>query len=463
MNRCLSFLLVWLLVCCKSTEQKDSVVFAGEVVNPSSDYVVLYKGAAIIDSTKLDASNRFAFRFPSFDDGLYHFSHHPEVQYVYLEKGDSLLVRLNTMYFDESLVFSGSNEEVNNFLLELFLAEEEEESEIGNAYYALESRDFSKKIAQLRATKLSLLDEIRAESEISDKAYNLAKASVEYTYYRYKEIYPFEHKKKLRLHGLHELNDTFYDYRKNINYNDRELSYLRPYYNFMKSHFGNLAYMTCKQGCKGQNGLANNQLHFNKHKLDVIDSLVVEKELRDNLFRNVAFDYLLKEHDSPQNNQSFLDDFVLVSGNNMHISEIQNLHEGIRNIQPNNIIPSILVQSLKDEEYNVQGIGENRKTVFYFWTGTNKTHYQNIFKRVNELAVAKPDMHFVGINVQTDKKIWKGIVEQQGLDEAKQFRTENFQELTEKLILYPMNKCIITENSKIVDAFSNIYSDFNNY
>lgn len=228
----------------------------------------------------------------------------------------------------------------------------------------------------------------------------------------------------------------------------------------MKSHLGNLTYMACAHGCKNKNTKTKNQLHFNQHKLHVIDSLVVEKELRDNLFRNVAFDYLLKEHDSPENNKIFLDDFITVSGNNMHIKEIENLYDGIRNIQPNNPIPPLAVLSVEDTPTTLTEIGANRKTVFYFWTANNKTHYKNMFKRVNELSISKPEFNYIGINFQTGKAEWKGIIESAGLDMKKQFRSENFEEATQKLIIYPLNKCIITDDALIVDAFSNIYASF---
>jgi hypothetical protein len=460
MKRFLLLVIIIFVVSCSTTEKKNYVLFAGEIVNPSRDYVVLLKGTKVIDSARLDGANRFSFKFNSVEDGLYHFNHAPEFQYVYLEQGDSLLVRLNTLYFDESLVFSGSNEELNNFLLELFLTDEEEELMVRKEYYNLESDEFTNKIKKLSSDKLKTLNTINEESKLSEKAFRIAKASIDYTSYRYMEIYPFEHKRKLREHVLHDMDSAFYSYRKNINYNDTDLSYLRPYYDFMKSHLGNLSYMTCKHGCKDSVVSTKNQLHFNTHKLHVIDSLVVEKELRDNLFRNVAFDYLLKEHDSPSNNKIFLDDFITVSGNNMHIKEIEGLYEGIRNIQPNNPIPSISVLSVNDESVTLTEIAKSKKTVFYFWTGTNKTHYQNIFKRVNELSKSKPELDFVGINFQTNKSNWKRIVENSELHIGKQFRSENFEEATQKLVIYPMNKCIITDDTLIVDAFSNIYASF---
>jgi len=112
MNKNLLYLFLFILVGCGEIKKDSpSVFFSGEIVNPTSEHVVLYKGDVVIDSSTLGKNNMFSFKLDSIEDGLYHFNHAPEYQYVYLEKGDSLLLRLNTVDFDESLVFSGTGEE----------------------------------------------------------------------------------------------------------------------------------------------------------------------------------------------------------------------------------------------------------------------------------------------------------------------------------------------------------------
>ncbi len=459
MDKYLPLLFLFLCISCSDSEKNNhSVYFAGEIVNPTSEYVVLYKGGKALDSTKLDGNNRFAFQLDSIKDGLYHFNHEPEFQYVYLEHNDSLQLRLNTVDFDESLIFSGTNEGVNNFLLELFLAQEEEEEDMYRSYYDLEPEDFKAQIEVLKNEKLKTLNDLKSETGLSDKAYEIAKASIDYSYYRYMEIYPFEHKRKSGENALHKLPKDFYSYRKDINYNNENLNYLRPYYDFMKSHFGNVSYMACAEKCGLKGKAVGNQLHFNEHKLHVIDSLVKEKELRDNLFRNVAFNYLLKEHNHPENNEIFIDKFQKVSGNNVHIKEIETLYNGIRKIQPSEEVPDIKVIDFNGNEVSLKEVAKNKKAVFYFWSSANKNHYEDIFKRVAALNAEDDDISFIGINVKTDEKNWNGIIQNHRLDPSKQYRSENFKELTETFILIPMNKCIITEDGLIVDAFSNIYS-----
>jgi hypothetical protein len=101
---------------------------------------------------------------------------------------------------------------------------------------------------------------------------------------------------------------------------------------------------------------------------------------------------------------------------------------------------------------------KDQKTVFYFWSGADRRHFENMNKRVSLLAAEKPEYSFVGINVKTEENNWKVLVQNSGLDTTQQFRSTDFKALTQALIIYPLNKCIITnDNGTIVDAFANVY------
>lgn len=453
---CISFLL-W-LGCAEKEKGSRSVFFAGEIVNPTSDYVVLYRGDVIIDSANLDDQNRFVFKLDSIREGLHHFYHHPELQYVYMEPGDSLQIRLNTLNFDESLIFSGKGGELNNFMLEMFLANEEEEPYV-SMLYSLEPEEFSSKNDSLRHQKEEALDALDKETHFSRQAYAVAKAEIEYSSYISKEAYPFYHKKKKGDKSIHELSQDFYDYRKNINYEDERLIYLRSYYNFIKYHLGNLAYMNCHKACDMENGQVTNQLHFNQHKLVIIDSLIKQKELRDNLFRSVAVDYLLK-HDSEANIKIFIDKFHKLSVNNKHIEEIDGLYEGIRRMQPNNELPDLIVYNTEGDEVSLKDIASNKEVVFYFWSGIEPGHFRNITQHIAKLRVKHPEYTFVGINLRTDNTRWKSLLESSALNRGEQYWSDNFAEIAHTLLVYDPNKSIIAKDGVIVNAFANVYSSF---
>lgn len=454
----LYFFLIVLAGCGPGKKNSTNVFFGGEIVNPTSDYVVLFNADMVVDSAKLDEQNRFSFSLDSITEGLYHFNHNPELQYVYLKQGDSLAIRLNTLYFDESLIFSGKGEEINNFLLERFLKHEEENSLV-RSLYRLDATEFEEKIDSLINSGLEVLADLKLEHDISEKEENIARASIVYHYDTFKEEYPFKHKRLTGQKAIAKLPKDFYDYRKKLNFNDKNLTYLRPYYNFMLNHVGNLSYMTCKHNCDIKNGVVHNQLHFNTHKLNIIDSLFTERELKDNLFRYVAFDYLLNAHDSEKENDEFIDDFHQLSDNNRHMKEIETLYQGIKNIRPNKKIPDIQVSNVEGELVSLREIaqGKENKTVFYFWSGTNRVHFENMKRRVAYLSSKNPGYHFVGINIRTSEPVWKGLVESSGLNRQLQYRSADFDALTKVLIIDKPNKCIITENDIIVNAFANVY------
>lgn len=448
-----------LIACNDSPEPRSAgVYFAGEIVNPTAEDIVLYKGDKVIDSVRLDAQNRFEFNLEQVEEGLHHFYHHPELQYVFIEKGDSLQIRLNTVDFDESLVFSGSGEEINNFMVSMFLLKEQEEEDI-YSYYRLEPEVFKHKIDSLRHYKVEILKDLDEEGLLSEQAFHIAKATILYNSYIYTEAYPFYHRRQRGEVSLHDLPADFYQYRQSVNYSDSSLTYLRPYYNFMKYHLGNLSFMSCKSGCDPANMKGSDQLHFNQHKLVLIDSLIQQKDLRDNLFRNVAVDYLLK-HDTESNCDRFIDLFHKRSGNNRHIAEINTLYEGIKNMRPDRELPDVWVHDFNGEKHNLKEVAADREVVFYFWSGAERGHFNNISRRITELKKRYPQYTFIGINLRTDHGRWKSILETNNMSVEEQFWADDFEEVARTLIVYDPNKGIIAKNGLIVDAFANVYNSF---
>ena len=67
-------------------------------------YYVISKSDSVLDTVKLDDHNRFAYKINDLQPGFYTFRHGSEIQKVLLEPNDSIMFRLNTYDFDESLV-----------------------------------------------------------------------------------------------------------------------------------------------------------------------------------------------------------------------------------------------------------------------------------------------------------------------------------------------------------------------
>lgn len=455
-----SLFLALLCSCGADQTQRQSFYFGGEIVNPTSEYVVLFKGDEAVDSARLDASGRFVIQVDTLEKGLYNFYHRPEYQYLYLEPGDSLQIRINTVAFDESLIYTGVGESVNNLLMDLFLQAESEDGVIRDTYASLEPGVFHDKMDSLLQAKLQQLDLVQAETPLTEEGYKMVHATIEYKNYFYRESYPFWHRKLSEDRTLHPLPENFYDYRNQVVYNDSDLTFLRPYYDFMKFHIANIAYMGCKESCDSTMLEGSNALHFNRHQLAIIDSLVPQTELKDNLLRTVAFDYLLKL-DSEAHFETFMQDLKMRSESNRHLDEILNLRASIKQLRPNQLLPDLYVRNASGDSLSLRQLPpDNRQTVLYFWSGPQPRHLRNISQKVRMLENQFPDSRFIGVSLRTDWDRWKELVDSYGLNPEQQFWAGDYESFAHSLVVYHPYKCIIARDSVIVDGFANLNASF---
>ncbi len=451
------FTLTTIILGCKDKNGSETTYFGGEIVNPNTDYVVLYKNDDPIDTINLDENNRFLTKLDKVKEGLYHFSHKPEYQYVFIEKGDSILFRLNTLDFDESLVFSGKGAEKNNFLIEMFLLNEVEDKLVYDLYTS-EADIFATRLDSLQNMKLELYTNLLDTYELSDDAKNITKAAIDYIHFANKEIYPYMHKKKNGLEKFKEVPTHFYAYRENLNYNDALLSYYKPYLDFMVMHVNNLSYVNCLTDCRKQNEAIEKSLHYHTHKLHLIDSLIKEQNLRDNLFRNTAYTYLLKDRNIA-NHKKFIKKFKTLSKNNKHNKEINELYTNLQNLENGKAIPQLALIKIDSSKTTFTNTATNQKTVYYFWSLHQKKHAKKINTYVEELREKFPNYSFVGININENHTDWINTIKSYNLDSNHQLRCENAKEIRERLAIHSLNKVIILQpDGTIINAFENMYN-----
>src|SRR5690606_6849451 len=281
----------------------------------------------------------FSFHIEDLKEGLYHFDHN-EYQYIVLEKGDSLMVRLNTLDFDESLVFTGKGAIKNNFLMDMFLIYEDEEKAV-NTYSELDAGDFMAKIDSLRAMKQKLLEDINQEESLSPLSKHIAQSAINYRYFTDMEEYPFIHRRRTGKQHIEELPSQFYTFRENISYNDSLLTYYSPYFNYLITHFNNLALGFCEQDCDKRKPSYRRSTHYSPHKIVLIDSLGSKnKNIRYNVTRNASFFYLLAIHISKEN-AVFMEAFSKFSKNIQHHDEIDSFYHYIQQMQQGLNIPTL--------------------------------------------------------------------------------------------------------------------------
>lgn len=438
---------------CKNNtkETGDYAYIGGEIINPSNDYVLLYDTKDEVDTLYLDQNNRFFRKIPNFEPGLYTFIHGGEYQWILLEPKDSLLLRLNTLDFDGSLVFTGNGARKNNYLIKTFL-ENEADNRKFRFLYQLDPERFEQVLDSIRKSKLEELHEFLSQKEYSDLFKAIAETSINYNYYANKEIYPFGYYGYGNLIHYKDLPDDFYDFRKNIDYNLEGLSEFYSYNRFLYYHFNNLALQKFYKTKTHQDLFNNKSLVYNLEKLNLIDSLVSSKIIKNNLLKSTTRDFISTSWDSIET-QQVLNSFLQKTSSEKDKEIIYGWVYSMKGLRRGNKLPSLTLVDYNDNDVSLDSI-ITKPTVIYFWSSSLPLLMRNSHYKVSQLMTKFPDIDFIGININDDDNAhWKSILYQFNYPVAKEFRFKEPDEAQKALAINSVNKSIlIDKDSKIINA-----------
>lgn len=442
-----------LLSSCKSEFKGCEYVayFGGEVVNPNNPYVLFCKDNQVIDSLKLDENNRFFTQFDSLAPGLYSFKHEPEYQYVFFDKNDSIMVRLNSKDFDESIVFCGRGEEKNNFLMEIYLKNEKDKYKMFE-YFDDNFDNFSNQIDSTFAKETTFYNTKKQEIKWNDDFDIFAKASLDFNYYSKKELYPLVHKIRTGEDLIDKLPANYYDYRKTIDFNNVELSNYAPYVMYLSHMLNNM-------------GTINYHNHFsekdlalktNINKMTIADTLIKNKMVKNNILNTIAFTYLLEDQNMTNNNK-FLDTYKKLSTDKSQKNEITAICNAIQMLKVGNKLPEVPLIDSNEASVSLSNLTKPN-TVFFFWTEKAKSHLEAVHKKVMMLKSKYPQYSFVAININDSKEDWKNTLGKYEFKGITEVHCSDFVTIKNKWAINKIHRTIILDNKGLIkNAFANIF------
>ena len=429
-KKIISFFLIILIIGCKS-EYKTFI--SGKIIKPTNNEIQLLKDEKVIKNININNEGIFSTSIDNLNDGLYNFIHLPEFQYLIINKGDSLVLRLNSLDFDESLVFSGKGASKNNYLIDVFLEHEKDEDYVKKNYKS--SRVIFKNIIDsLLKKKIKHYSGYNFKSNfISDLIINHA---ILIPLYSHIENYIIINKNN------HSKNIQYFNkYRNEINLNISELSHFKLY----------LDYITLKsinESFSDKRGYDYN-LNFNLLRLNYIKNQISNETIKTKLLRFIAYEYLLEEK-LLINIDQFIYEFLKISENENTNSEVSILYKNITLLQVGKKFPEI---KLFNENKIVNGteINVNNKNIFVFWSYDQNAHQVNLFSKINIFSDKYSNYYFNLININTDSVKWKNNYSNKFYNNRiKNFRAVNFESMSKKMILNNLNKVIITDNNGII-------------
>ncbi|RPD99914.1 hypothetical protein EGM88_01215 [Aureibaculum marinum] len=396
---------------CKNKAKTDVAYFGGQIINPKSDKVFFYKNDELIDSAILK-NNRFLIKLDNFSQGLYTFKHGVEFQYVYMESNDSLLIRLNTWDFDESLVFSGRGAERNNFLINLFLVNQKEDRSFYK-FYKLNDSLFQLKIDSILKLKNLLYaqfkDEVTESSALFDK---LVTTAINYPLYTKKEIFPHNHMKAMRSNVHPKIHPRFFKFRKNINLNDKELIGFYPYQNYVRAYMHHLAYE--KQVLDSFS--SDVDVNMMQVALENIENESIKNEF---LYMGIWYT-LLNDNTSDSEKERATRLFFDHSTDKKSVAEISNLINVSKELPKGHLFPKISPINYLGKTVNLNKIIKNKNTVICTWP-TNSSQMDYFARRVNYLEKKYPDYSFIGLTSAYSEAEWKNLIKRKKLNHHNQY------------------------------------------
>ena len=434
---------------CNYKNSTDNFFLGGEIINPSSNYVNFYYNNIKIDSIELNSENKFFKNLENIQPGVYRIEHIPENQYIIIENGDSLWIRVNVEDFKESLSFSGRGSSKNNFLVDMSNLNDYE-NEFLSQIYNQGSYDYKIVID-------SLMDEKKDIWELFNKSVNqrnlgrkITKASIKYNYYNKLERYAL-------LRGREwskDERDEYFSYRDEVNLNDSELSLFEPYVTYLMNFFNE---KTLDSG--EVYSYAKNNTDFNIKKLLIIDSQINDPYLKNNLARATAIEEILNFKNNDLHDE-FIDYYTYVNTSNRYLDEITKLYNDIDKMKKGNVLPEVNILDFNGNTTSSSEEFLGSKTFIYFWSQTQMNHYRRTIRRVEELKQQYPQYRFVGICIQPYTDMVSQAQNILNLDLSNQFSFKDFESSSKDWVLTFLNKTIVTdEKVKIIDGFSNLFTN----
>ena len=304
-------LILLLFFSCKSD---NTTVFSGKILNNTSDSISIYKDNNMIYESVVDVDGLFNITIDTITSGLYTFYHEPEFQYIIIDENDNLQIRLNTLDFDESLVYTGKGSSKNNFLMDVFLRSENDELEI-NSKLDLAFDTFKNLVDSLYNKQMNSFKLFKENNILSSSSKEIINTAILYPY-----ISKF-HSYIIRNNIEEEIQkDLFINYQNEISYDLDALAYFKPYIDFLYLHIYNNVKIKKEY---------ENSLDFNIQRLSYTDKIIKSKLVKSRVLRFHAFGFILQRQDDVKN-KTFLKAFFEISKDKKVNEEINNLYNELK-------------------------------------------------------------------------------------------------------------------------------------
>ena len=393
LKKIIVLLTIVFLVGCAGTSEKIVTYFGGKIINPKINFVILYGNQIVMDTIYLDEDNSFLGEIDLSKEGLYYFKHGNEHQYIYLEPQDSVLIRLNTWDFDESLVFSGKGAERNNLLMDCFL-EAEKYKKFFYSYYDKSPADFRLKIDSIEKKRVATYDDFDLKHPEESAEYkSILKIALTFPLYAKVENYPIAHAAMSADKEQLAINRDFYKHRDIIDLNNDSVIYFYAYRDFLLSHLYNKVNMA---------GHSYESDEFTVSLLKTIANELKNESSRNAILRQTVIRHFYRKSSCNINKEAF-DTYFQLSSNEEDKNQVKRLLNDSQKINKGKLINNFHLTDYNRIDQSLHSLIKGKNSVVYFWN-TKYTSKDFIASRINFLTREYPNINFISVEINREGK-----------------------------------------------------------
>lgn len=449
-------LLIFLLIfsgCNDLVDKKNHAYIGGEIINPTSRFIILKNEGTIIDTIHLDPRNRFSYRMDTVKAGLYLIQHLPESHNIYLESGDSLLLRVNTLAFDESLHFSGKGAARNNLLTEMHLLDENN-ADLLLSFYKTNPTEFLQKSDSIGDERKLLLDKLSLKHSFSPEFVTLAEKIIKYEKYDLLERYTYLVNKYYKKYL--QFPENFHSYRKKVKFNEETLQCSPTYRRFIDNYLINRSFKWCKkQHTESPDCYSLTDVENIKSRIRMVGDLITLPALRRHFLSKLGSLGVVMANSK----QEILGIVALLQELGYSKKGIQDINQ-LGSVQltflPGTTIQDLPLVNRKGDTIPFSKIIQ-KPTIIFLWSVYNQRHISD-HNQIKEFRKKYPEISFVGINLDVGENSgWKQAVQTHDYSKKHEYQL-GATNIDQKFFKHYLNKLLFLDASgKVVigDAFIN--------
>ncbi len=414
---------------------KGTATFNGSIENPLSDNVTLLdKNGGALAEFALDGNYAFTGT-AEIETGYYSLKHGSESTKIYVVAGDVLTMSLNTAMFDETVKYTGTHANENNYLAQAYLLDENLGQLNYYGYYAK-------------------LDE-NAFLKLNDSVYNLkfdhlknaGKLDAEFAYLEQKTLEFNQLDQIASYQSMHRyvtknqdfvVSASYPDPFKNINFTDENQLKITAYFILCESYFSDLLDKQTDQ-----------KEDFYVRWLKLVDEKIGNKSIKEAVLFSTASHYI----NTTENLDGFYRTFVKLSTNEEHIKEITTQYNLLKKIDRGQASPNFNFKTIDGKSVALTDL---RGKIVYIdvwatWCQPCLGEIPSLKKLEEELR--EENIAFVSICAFDQEVRWRKMVPEKNL-QGIQLYCENKDDafLTGYMITGIPRFILIDAEGKIIDA-----------